>query len=86
MVGFAEISMAAMHVIVMVIGMVTYVNTRKLTELRFVSPHSNLLGFYIIYLSLMCLHLCQQNIDLIRITFVRFSYIDTIVSLLCLKV
>jgi hypothetical protein len=33
MVGFAEVNMADMHVIVLVIGMETCVNTQKLTEL-----------------------------------------------------
>jgi hypothetical protein len=33
MVGFAEVNMADIHVIVLVIGMETCVNTQKLTEL-----------------------------------------------------
>jgi hypothetical protein len=66
MVGFAEVNMADIHVIVLVIGMETCVNTQKLTELGFVSTHSKLLGVYMIYLSHICLHLWHQSNDLIR--------------------
>ena len=60
MIGFVEINMVDIHVIVLIIGMATCVNTQTLTEQRF-------LGVYITYLSHICRHLFQQNIDLIRI-------------------